>query len=222
MDVRRMALVAALLAVPGCAWAEEQKTYRLTIGEVVVDIDPGETLDVTMPDGKQTKVTLEANEFATYAGNMFSYVHPASVAITKTELDKTINQYLMASALGTMVIVQEYAALNPVSLERTDAAGADRESVQAGAELTQQPTTRKLADGRELTGFRRRSRRAPTRRISRYSSFGLVDQGVLMVTRIDQENAASEGAHPRQVLGEPEDQAVSRASIVVDMLQPRA
>ena len=72
MYFRRMALVAALLAVPGSAWAEEQKTYRLTIGEVVVDIDPGETLDVTMPDGKQTKVTLEANEFATYAGNMFS------------------------------------------------------------------------------------------------------------------------------------------------------
>ena len=121
-----MALVAALLAVPGWAWAEEQKTYRLTIGEVVVDIDPGETLDVTMPDGKQTKVTLEANEFATYAGNMFSYVHPAGVAITKTELDKTINQYLMASALGTMVIVQEYAVDQSGLAEPADAAGADQ------------------------------------------------------------------------------------------------
>jgi hypothetical protein len=194
MRFGRMAVVAALLAVPGLGSAEEQKTYRLTIGEVAVDIDPGETLDVTMPDGKQTKVTLQANEFATCTGNMFSYVHPAGVAITKTELDKTINQYLMASALGTMVIVQEYASINPVSLNQLMLQEVTKESVQAGAELTQQPTTRKLADGRELTGLRATVKTRTDATDFEILSFGLVDQGLLMVTRISQENAASEGA----------------------------
>lgn len=191
---RRTVVVAALLAVPGWAWAEEQKTYRLTIGEVAVDIDPGETLDVTMPDGKQTKVTLQANDFAAYAGNMFSYVHPAGVAITKTELDKTINQYLMASALGTMVIVQEYASINPASLNALMLQELTKESVQAGAQLTQQPTTRKLADGRELTGLRATVKTRTDATDFEILSFGLIDQGVLMVTRIDHENVASEGA----------------------------
>jgi hypothetical protein len=194
MRFGRVAVVAALLAVPGLGLAEEQKTYRLTIGEVAVEIDPGETLDVTMPDGKQTKVTLQANEFATFTGNMFSYVHPAGVAITKTELDNTINQYLMASALGTMVIVQEYASINPASLNQLMLQEVTKESVQAGAELTQQPTTRKLADGRELTGLRATVKTRTDATDFEILSFGLVDQGVLMVTRISQENAASEGA----------------------------
>jgi hypothetical protein len=190
----RMAIVVAVLAVPGWVLAQDQKTYRLTIGDMAVEIDPGETLDVTMPDGKQTKVTLAANEFATYAGNMFSYVHPTGVAITKTELEKTINQYLMASALGTLVIVQEYAAINPVSLNQLMLQELTKESVQAGAELTQQPTTRKLADGRELTGLRATVKTRTDATDFEILSFGLVDQGVLMVTRVGQDSAASERA----------------------------
>src|SRR5690349_10413959 len=106
MQLGRSVLFAAMLAVvPTIAPADSPKTYKLTIGDVTIDIDPGETLDVTMPDGKQTKVTLALNEFATYSGEMFSFVHPTNVAVTKTELDPHIHQYLMASALGTLIII---------------------------------------------------------------------------------------------------------------------
>ena len=93
-----------------------------------------------------------------------------------------------------MVIVQEYASINPVSLNELMLQELTRESVQAGAELTQQPTTRKLADGRELTGLRATVKTRTDATDFEIMSFGAVDQGVLMVTRIDQENAASEGA----------------------------
>jgi hypothetical protein len=194
MRIARMAVVAALVAIPGWGLAQDQKTYKLTIGDVVVDIDPGESLDVTMPDGKQTTVKLELNDFASFSGSMFSFVHPAGVSVTKTQLDTTINQYLMASALGTLVIVQEYGSINPVSLNQLMLQELTRESIQAGAEMTQQPAKRKLADGRELTGLRATVKTRTDATDFEIMSFGSVDQGLVLVTRIDQENAPAEGA----------------------------
>ena len=66
--------------------------------------------------GKQSKVTLERNDFATFSGDSFSFVHPSGVSVTKTDLGENITQYLMASALGTIIVVQEYGKMNPVSL----------------------------------------------------------------------------------------------------------
>jgi hypothetical protein len=100
----------------------------------------------------------------------------------------------MASALGTLVIVQEYGSINPVSLNQLMLQELTRESIQAGAEMTQQPATRKLADGRELTGLRATVKTRTDATDFEIMSFGSVDQGLVLVTRIDQENAPAEGA----------------------------
>jgi hypothetical protein len=195
MRLGRSAIMAAILAlVPAAGFAEDQKTYKLTIGDVVVDIDPGETLDVTMPDGKQTKVTLALNDFATFSGDIFSFVHPTNVAVTKTELDPNIQQYLMASALGTLVIIQEYSAMNPTSLNPLMLQELTKESVQAGGELSQDTTSRTLADGTQISGLKATVKTKSDTTNFEILSIGATDQGVLMVTRVDEGNAATEGA----------------------------
>ena len=68
-----------------------------------------------------------------------------------------------------------------------------KESVQAGATLTQEPTTRKLADGRELTGIRATVKTRTESADYEVLSFGASDQGVIMVTRLGEENAKTEG-----------------------------
>ena len=138
----RMVSAAALTLIALCAGptaAEDLKAFKLTIDGVTVDIDPGESADVTLPGGKQSKVTLERNDFATFSGGSFSFVHPSGISVTKTDLGENITQYLMASALGTIVVVQEYGKMNPVSLNQLMLQEMTKESVQAGAELTQQP-----------------------------------------------------------------------------------
>lgn len=193
MRFGRTAIAAALIALPGWALADDPKTYKLTIGEVSVEIDPGETLDVTMPDGSKTKVMLALNEFATHSGAMFSFVHPTNVAVTKTQIDATVEQHLMVSALGTLVLVQEYGAMNPVTLNQLMLQEMTKETVQAGGELSQEPATRVLGDGRELTGLKATVKTRTDAAHFEVLSFGTVDQGVIVVTRIDDENVATEG-----------------------------
>jgi hypothetical protein len=191
----RMVSAAALTLIALCAGpagAEDLKAFKLTIDGVSVDIDPGESADVTLPGGKQSKVTLQRNDFATFSGGSFSFVHPSGISVTKTDLGENITQYLMASALGTIVVVQEYGKMNPVSLNQLMLQEMTRETVQAGAELTQQPTTRKLADGKELTGLSAEVKMRTDTAHFEIVGFGLADQGLLFITRVAGEDAATE------------------------------
>lgn len=176
----RKVSAAALILIALCAGpagAEDLKAFKLTIDGVTVDIDPGESADVTLPGGKQSKVTLERNDFATFSGSVFSFVHPSNISVTKTDLGDDITQYLMASALGTIVVVQEYGAMNPVSLNQLMLQEMTKESVLAGATLTQEPTTRKLADGKELTGIRAEVTTRTDTADFEIVGFGLADRG---------------------------------------------
>lgn len=192
----RTRLAAAALAVivscAGLARADDLKAFKLTIDGVVVDIDPGEDVDVTLPGGKTSKVRIDRNDFATFSGATFSFVHPSNISITKSDLSDSITQYLMASALGTIVLVQEYDQMNPVSLNQLMLQEMTRESVQAGGTLTQEPTTRKLADGKELTGVKATVKTRTDSADFEIVGFGLADQGLLFITRIGDQDVATE------------------------------
>lgn len=193
----RMRMMGALVSIALCAdpaLAKDLKAFKLTVDGVAVDIDPGESVDVTLPDGKTAKVALERNDFATFSGENFSFVHPSGMSISKSDLGDHITQYLMASAVGTLVVVQEYGSMNPVSLNQLMLQEMTKESVQAGATLTQEPTTRKLADGKELTGIRATVKTRTDTDSYEIVGFGAADQGVLVITRIDGENEAAEAS----------------------------
>lgn len=184
--------LATLMLCAGSSAAEDLKAFKLTIDGVSVDIDPGEDASITLPGGKTSKVRLDRNDFATFSGGTFSFVHPSTISVTKTELGDRISQYLMASALGTIVVVQEYGKMNPVSLHQLMLQEMTRESVQAGGTLTQEPTTRKLADGKELTGIKARVKTRTDSADFEIVGFGLADQGLLFITRIGDQDVATE------------------------------
>ncbi|TIU35300.1 MAG: hypothetical protein E5W28_09830, partial [Mesorhizobium sp.] len=72
----------AIMLYAGAAGAEDPKAFKLTIDGVTVDIDPGEDMDVKLPSGKTSKVRLEHNDFATFSGGTFSFVHPSNYSVT--------------------------------------------------------------------------------------------------------------------------------------------
>ncbi|TPI65412.1 hypothetical protein FJ420_11005 [Mesorhizobium sp. B3-1-3] len=187
------AAFAAIVLCAGPARADDPKAFKLTIDGVTIDIDPGEDVDVTLPGDRTSKVRIDHNDFATFSGGAFSFVHSSSNSVTKTDLGDGIAQYLMASALGTLVVVQKYDRINPVSLNQLMLQEMTKETVQAGGQLTQQPTSRKLADGKELTGLRATVKTRTDSADFEIVGFGTADRGLLFITRIgDQDNATEQ------------------------------
>ena len=67
-----------------------------------------------------------------------------------------------------------------------------KKSVQAGGTLTQEPTTRKFADGKQLTGIKATVRTRTDKADFEIVGFGLADQGLLFITRIGDQDTATE------------------------------
>lgn len=182
--------VAVAVSAASLAQAEALKGYRLTVDGVAADIDVGGEAELTLPDGRKVTARLERNEFVTYAGERFSFVHPSAMAVTKTQLTEGIVQHLLASAVGTVAIVQDYEAIDPVSLDQLMLQEMTKESVQAGAALTQEKASRKLADGKELTGLKATVKTRTETVDYEVLGYGRIDQGVMVITRVDRENVA--------------------------------
>ncbi|CAM5337940.1 hypothetical protein MAUB1S_05856 [Mycolicibacterium aubagnense] len=187
-----MAGVIAVMLVSVPAVSEDLKAYKLTIDGVSVDIDPGEDATVTLPNGKDARIRLERNAFATFSGNSFSFVHPSTVTVTKTSLSKGIDQHLMASAVGSMVIIQEYSDMNPVMLNQLMLQEITKELVRAGGKLTQRAGSRRLADGKVLKGLTATVKSRTDQVAYEVMSYGTADQGVVVITSLDDDNTAAD------------------------------
>ncbi|WP_054310533.1 hypothetical protein [Mesorhizobium sp. 1M-11] len=192
--MRHSAAMVIVSAVLFCtpAFSEDLKAYKLTVDGVSVDIDPGEDATLALPNGKQARVKLEPNAFATFSGGNFSFVHPSGVTVTKTNLSKGLDQHLMASAVGSMVIVQEYSDMNPVMLNQLMLQEITKESVRAGGKLTQKAGSRKLADGKVLNGLSATVKTRIDRVAYEVMSYGTTDQGVIVITSLDDDNAEAD------------------------------
>ncbi|PLP56074.1 hypothetical protein CYK37_27770 [Mesorhizobium loti] len=185
-------VLVSVMLVSAPAFSEDLKAYKLTVDGVSVDIDPGEDATLTLPNGDKARVRLERNAFATFSGGSFSFVHPSGVTVTKTNLSKGIDQHLMASAVGSMVIVQEYSDMNPVMLNQLMLQEITKESVRAGGKLTQKAGSRKLADGKVLTGLTATVKTRTDRVAYEVMSYGTTDQGVIVITSLDDDNAGAD------------------------------
>ena len=52
----------------------------------------------------------------TFKSENFSFEHPIRLSPSRTDLGGGVFQTMMASPLGTMVMIQEYTAINPSGL----------------------------------------------------------------------------------------------------------
>jgi hypothetical protein len=67
-----------------------------------------------------------------------------------------------------------------------------RQTVQQGGQLSQAPATRKLSDGKQLTGLKATLKTPTMTTYFEVLGYGTANQGMLMMTRIDDVNLARE------------------------------
>lgn len=188
--IRLLALVmASLLVLPATlAHADSSSNFVISIDGQDVPIDVGQKVKVQDKAGHDIEVGLKQSEISTWKGDFVTFQHANDVNVTSTELDAGLKQHMMATNNGTLVIVQEYASIDPRSLADlmlTQIAKADASS----AKLDKKSGTRKLTSGKTLEGLTATAplKRGSASRMVRYEvmTAGTEDHGIVAVTRID-------------------------------------
>lgn len=184
-------LIGASVALPALA-NDSGKAFRLQIGEQGFEIDAGDTLEATLPNGSKVKVTLERNAFATYSAARFSFMHPGATGVSRSDLGAGVVQHMMATAVGSLVIIQTYEDIDPTNLTSFMLKEMTKDQLAAGAKLEQAPSARNV-DGNELSGLKATETLGGN--VVRYEilAHSNDDSGLMIITRIDPENLEEDG-----------------------------
>jgi hypothetical protein len=183
-------LLGCLVANP--ALAGENKGFHLTIDGTAVDVDPGDSIDVTTGDGKTHTIRLERNDTVNFAGAKFSFDHDGQFTVARSDLSGGVVQYALITPIGTGVIVQEYKGMNPSTFTDFMLQQMVQESIDAGARMDKQPLQRTLAGGEVLKGVKAETSTDSDVMDYEVVAIGHPEGGIIVATFINKANSAKE------------------------------
>jgi hypothetical protein len=192
MRITRMASYLALLLSSIPAWADGN--YKLTINGATIELDLDSERNLTLPNGPKLTLKLERKTTNIFTAKGVSFEHPGALNVATSEISKTITQHLMASALGSLVIVQTYADLDATQLVDLMTGKMTESDVAGGATIDTKPFSRTLGDGRVIKGTRSTLKAVGGEAIVEVMAVKQGQGGRMMITRIDPGIAPDEGA----------------------------
>jgi hypothetical protein len=176
-----LGMVLALFSIP--AWADGN--YKLTVNGTTIELDLDSEQNLTLPNGPQLTLKLERKATNIFTAKGVSFEHPGSLNVATSEISKNITQHLMASALGSLIIVQTYADLDASQLVELMTGKMTENDVAGGATIDTKPFTRTLADGRLVKGTRTTLKAVGSEAIVEVLAIKQGQGGRMMITRID-------------------------------------
>lgn len=178
--------------VVGGAHPATAQTFDLVVNGDRHEVEVGKELELTV-NGAKTKFKLERQEVTKYSDEMLSFAHPGTVEVTKKPLTPHAVQLAMTSAVGTVVLVQEYQGQDPTHLTELMINAITKSDVAEGYTLEQSDTKKTLANGKVLLGKAVTTTRGPKKHFFNFFSFGDDIKGLYIVTRIAEEEMPTEG-----------------------------
>jgi hypothetical protein len=187
--------LSGLLAVSNALAEGDAGNYELTIGGHTMPVDLGKEYKVTTPGGESVTVMLRQREVLTHDEALFSLRYPSSLNLSATTaVDKEISQVIAISGLGNGFVLQAYTSMNPSLLVDAMLDESIKQDLAFGFKLDKKPFSRELSSGQTMTGVEATlTYQGQTKHIT-VSAYGKRDQGLLLITIMHPDMAATDGA----------------------------
>jgi hypothetical protein len=173
------------------AWAGD---YTLTVNGEVLDLDLGSEQKLKLPDGRELTLKLDRKQISTFRTTGLSFDYPSQFNVATSEISSGIYQHLMATAVGTVIIVQTYPDLNATQLVDFMTGKMTDDDVASGSVRETKPHTRAVGNGIILTGSISTLKRAGDDVIVEVLGARQGRGGVMLITRTDRITAPDDAA----------------------------
>ena len=174
------------------SFAEDSKNYMLNVDGTDYEINLDGSVLAKTKAGQSITITLKRKEFSTFTKDVVSFEHRSDLSVAATDIDRDIHQYLVASALGTLVIVQKYDAMNPDSLNELMLNQISKDDLASGYKIEKSDFSRTLSDGTKMNGLRAHLTYKKDDVDLQVLSVDLGDSGVIAITRYNNDMAVGE------------------------------
>lgn len=179
------ALSAALPAVLYETPAVAQEGYTLTIDGTTYPIGLDRHKNIVLPDGSRVTLLLSQDAFTTYSTDAFSFSHESHYKPARTELADGLVQTIVVTPLGSGVVIQEYANIDPADLIDVMLNEVTKEEVGYGYEYEESEVSREVGD-RLVRGRQAITTYDDEKWYRAVYAYGTGDSGLLIMTMIQE------------------------------------
>jgi hypothetical protein len=138
-----------------CFAANEKPTnYILTIDGVTVELALDQAAKIKLKSGAEVPILLSKREYGKLVSGALSFQYPGQYTVASTKVDDEITQHIIVTALGTMMLVQEYQGGVPAGLLDIMYDKMVEEPKAMGVAIERTELSRSIAKGQILKGVR--------------------------------------------------------------------
>lgn len=185
-------LLAILALLPCHAFGQNASNYEITINGEIYDISLGRDYHIKSDSGEQLHFRVDKKAVMTYQNGYISFQHKSDLAISSTDLGNGIRQVMTNTAVGTLVLIQEYSTMNPAAMINLMLQELTKEQRNYGYKMQKEDYSKSLKDGKELKGLKATLKYNQEEEYWTISAYGKKDRGFLIITKIDKEYLSTE------------------------------
>ena len=136
-------------------------------------------------------IRLTQKEYITFESQYFSFSHKNEYKPNRTDLGNGIFQTLIATPLGSVVLIQEYTNFDPTDMVGMMLKEFTKEEVEYGFKYEERKVSKKVGNI-EVSGREAITTYKDTRWTRAVYAYGKKDSGVLIATIIEKDNVAKD------------------------------
>ncbi len=192
MKIKLIILFLSLMFAAHPTLAEDNKNYVLSVEGKDYEIGLDGSVIAKTKEGQDITIGLKRKEFSTFTKDVVSFEHRSDLSVAATDIERDIHQYLTASALGTLIIIQQYDTLNPSSLTELMLKQLSADDLATGYTMDKSDFSRTLADGTVMKGLRANLKHKNDDVDLQVLATDSGEGGVIAMTRINHDMGAAE------------------------------
>jgi hypothetical protein len=185
-------LLAMMVVVPCHSFGQNVSNYEILINGETYDISLGRDYQIKSDSGEILHIRVNKKAVMTYKNGYLSFQHKRDLTISSTDLGNGIRQTITNTAVGTLVLIQEYSTMNPASLVNLMLQELTKEQINYGYKMQKETYSKGLKDGTKLAGKRAILKYNDEEEYWTVLAYGKKDRGFMVITKIDKENLDSE------------------------------
>jgi hypothetical protein len=181
-----------IAVVPHEAWGQNHANYEISINGETYDISLGRDYQIKSNSGETLHLRVSKKAVMKYKNGNTSFKHKSDLVVSSTDLGNGIRQTMTTTAVGTLILIQEYSTMNPTTLVNLMLQELTKEQVSYGYNMQKLTYSKALKDGTKLDGKKAVLKYKDEEEYWCVLAYGKKDSGFLVITKIDKENFNAE------------------------------
>ena len=170
-----------ILAFLTSASVFSQQDFVLTINNKTYEVSLDEAYEFDV-DGKSIELSITEKDTLLFDESFYSFNYIKSHQISRTEIEKGIEQIMMVTATGSGVLIQKYDSFDPTMLQEMMLNEVTKESVSYGYNIERKDYEKTLSSGQIIKILKAELEYKGEYETYEISAFGRKDEGILIMT----------------------------------------